>query len=156
MIRNTALLTLLVFTLTLFAPMFMQPKEAEADVVECAKCVIETINENKDAITMVFTGITAVAAGCIAACTVWKTWKYNKCQTEGTRGCSGDQWKCEGNTALPGCGTSVCICKKNDHDDGTSTCTNDRCNNKGTYRNCVGHTCSTDVISPSSYSGSYW
>ena len=30
MIRNTALLTLLVFTFTLFAPAFMQPKEAEA------------------------------------------------------------------------------------------------------------------------------
>lgn len=34
MIRNTALLMLMVFTFSLFAPGFMQPKKAEADMVD--------------------------------------------------------------------------------------------------------------------------
>ena len=160
MIRNTALLTLIVFTFTLFAPGFMQPKETEADVVECTKCVIETITENSGLITMVFTGITAVAAGCVAACTVYKTWQHNKCTAEGTKDCAGTRWTCNKSRTPEGCGDDFCICKKDDHDDGISTCNNDRCKEKGTkYRNCVPHTCSTDIISSSysySYSSSYW
>ncbi len=158
MIRNTALLTLLVFTFSLFTPILMQPKEAEADLAECAKCVIETINENSGLITMVFTGIAAVAAGCVAACTVYKTWQYNECTAVGTKNCAGTRWTCTGDATLGGCGNEMCICQQSSHDNGTSTCTNDRCQDyETTYRNCVGHTCSSTIITSTySYSGSYW
>lgn len=153
MIRNTALLTLMVFTFTLFTPMLMQPKEAYA-VDPCDVCKMVSETETSGAITMVFE-VLKVSAACTVICTTVKNWLYNKCTAEGTRGCSGSTRTCNTDQSPPGCGADHCVCKKSDHE-GTSTCNNDRCKDKGTeYRNCVGHTCSSDIIS-SSYSGSYW
>ena len=152
MIRNTALLTLLVFTFTLFAPAFMQPKEAEAvDACEVCKMVAGD-PEVSGAITMVFE-VLKVSTACLVSCQVIKNWLFNKCTAEGTKGCDGSTRTCNRDQDPKGCGADHCVCKKSDHE-GTSTCTNDRCNNQGTYRNCVGHTCTTDLIT-GSYSG-YW
>lgn len=167
MIRNTALLTLLVFTFTLFTPVFMQPKEAEADVshiVECADCVWKWVESNSGTITMVFAGVTT-------ACVVLKTAKdyfsHNKCKREGTRDCDGKtlhNCRTKSGTedgldwAVHGCNTeNICDCVF-DAKHGLIKCDNKSCGdyNRYTHRVCTGsHSC-WEPMGSSSYSGSYW
>ena len=66
MIRNTALLTLMVFTFTLFTPILMQPKEAEADKLDeilLGKAVELTIQGVKATYAYVRNKITAHKTG---------------------------------------------------------------------------------------------
>ncbi len=155
MIRNTALLTLLVFTFTLFAPVFIQPKEAVAGST-CSTCnidigqVIESIGSGLEAVYDVCSGFLNAAGKHIHN----KIFKHNRCSKCSSTSCSGQSTsECPLSDTPAGCGEkNIWYCE--DHNG--YECDNISCQNHGTqYRNCTGgHTCTP--ISSSSSSGSYW
>ena len=158
MIRNTALLTLLVFTFTFFVPVFMQPKEVEASST-CEMCG-EQIGEIIEGLT---NGLEAVYDKCSGFIKLGKHihnffFKHNRCSKCKKTSCSGQSTsECpvdsgSGNPA--GCGQkNIWYCDSHD----AVKCDNDRCTgyNTFTHRNCTNHTC-TSPLETSSYSGSYW
>ncbi len=156
MIRNTVLLMLLVFTFMNFAPVFMQPQEAEAaDACEVCNAITDPVVSG--AITQVFEVI-KVSVLCVLGCKAIRDWKFNKCTAEGTKNCPGTEHNCNSPDPPEGCGDElICSCVfKEKH--AKVKCENESCAeyNEYTHRVCKGsHTCSAPEET-SSYSGSYW
>ncbi len=154
MIRNTALFTLLVFTFTLFTPMLMPPKEAEAGT--CTTCNID-IGEVIEAIANGLEKVYDVCGGFINAAGKHihnKLFQGKRCSKCKSKSCSGQSTsECKQADTPKGCGEKN-IWNCDDHNG--YTCDNILCDDHGTeYRNCTGgHTCRP--IPSSSYSGSYW
>lgn len=156
MLRNVAFLTLAVFAFTLFAPMLMQPKDAEAGT--CSTCsidigeVIESIANGLEKVYDVCGGFLNEAGKHIHN-KLFKGKRCSKCKSKSCSGQSTSECKMSDGDNPAGCGEkNIWYC--DDHNG--YQCNNISCQNYGTkYRNCTGgHTCI--AISSSSYSGSYW
>ena len=135
MLRNVAFLTFVFFTFTLFTPMFMQPKEAEADLV----------------------------GGVIVGVTVYVTikgieygygWVRKKIQEHKT----GDEHpeehptKADGNECS-GSNCTVTVTSSSHHVEICVTCSNG--NVTVSYFSCDGHTCEDNENSSSNSSTNY-
>ena len=153
MIRNTALLTLLVFTFTLFAPAFMQPKEAYSHSVADAVGTEYQVAQFIDGMLVIYK-LYKVFEEIINKVTHWHNKENGSdCPACEDESCSGASEICSSGWDPPGCGEPNFACESSHKE--FITCDNESCKHKGNkYRNCVGHTCEVDLVT--SYSGSYW